>query len=136
MTSDASGWIERLSGSSPEEFIEDNLPPHQKKLYELDIKILSNKIKVSEIEKESKKITPKIKFASQILKEIGGVISIQQEQNNITPDVYSLCDFYRKISDFAKQLEETEKSLALKQADFLRECARYNLEQAELLSKN
>ena len=101
----------------------------------MDEKILSNQVKSFNLEKEIKNITSKIKFARQTLIEIGGVISGHEEENDITPDVCSLCEFHKKISYFTKELEETEKSLALQQSDLHKESVRYCQEKADLLTK-
>ena len=142
MSSDAREWFERLSDVpgefSPEEFIEKNLPPPtplQKKMKELDEKILSNQVKSFNLEKEIKNITSKVKFAHETLIEIGGVVSRHHEENDITPDCISLCEFFKKISDFTKELEEMEKRLALQQSDLHEESARYCYEKADLLTK-
>ena len=141
MTSDAREWIERLRDVpgefSPKGFIEKNLPPQtsfQKKIEELDERMMENQLKAFDLEKKNKKITSKVKFARETLIKIGGVITGHQEENNITPDFISLCEFFKQISGFTKELEKMEKSLCLEQSSLHLESSRYCQEKAVLLT--
>ena len=142
MPSDAREWIEHLRDVpgefSPEGFIGKNLPPPtqmEKKMEELDGGMMENQLKAFDLGKKSKEITSEIKFAQGTLIKIGGVISRHQEENDITPDCISLCEFYNQISGFVEELEKTEKRLALQQSELHMEVARYCQEKADLLTK-